>query len=119
MGGRISRSSAREYKTLVRLTPDLQLAVKADLLRLGSQLVAKELITPDQYEEILNPHNPLMKRAADLVQFVQNKVRQNARCYYTFVAELEKNRRLYSDIMEELRQTCPLSSHSTGMHTPP
>ena len=105
-----------EYTTLVRCTPDLLLAVKADILLLGAQLVAEELITPDKYREIINPYNPLEKRAAELVQLVQDKVRQNAQYYRIFRTVLEKDCLQYSDILEKLHHTYKAtSSHNTGM----
>ena len=41
---------------LVCHTVDLQVAVKTNLTTLGGQLIADEIKTPDQYEEIRNPH---------------------------------------------------------------
>ena len=98
-----------EYKTLVHLTRDLQYAVKGDLLDLGAELVAKGLITIDDYEEIRNPRNPRKERAADLVQLVQNKVQQNAQYYHVFKTVLEKDCLQYSDILEKLHQTFKLT----------
>ena len=105
-----------EHRTLVLLTSDLELAARGDLLRLGSQLVSAELITTDKYGEIRNPFIPPEMRAADLVQFVQDKVRQDAQCYHTFTAVLESDRCQYGDILGKVRQTYNrISSPNTGI----
>ena len=78
-----------EYRTLVRCTYYLQLAVKLELVPLGAKLVSAELITPDQYEEIRNPYRPREDRAADLIYIVRVKVQQDPQCYDDFVAALE------------------------------
>ena len=64
--------SIEYYKVLVCLTVDLQLAVRENLTSLGARLVAAQIITPDQYEEIRNAHRPVNERGADLVGYVQN-----------------------------------------------
>ena len=53
-----------EYEVLIRHTVDLQLAVKENLTHLGARLVAAQIITPDQYEEIRNAHRPINERVA-------------------------------------------------------
>ena len=104
-----------EFRTLLVLTPDLQLAVKADLLHLGAKLMAKGVITSDKYEELKNYHISPANRAADLVQLVQDKVQQNAQHYYTLTDAFESDRGQYGDILEKLQQTYKkISSHSTG-----
>ena len=111
-------ATSMEHETLVRLTSDLELAIKADLHRLGSQLVSEGLITTDKYREIRNTRNPLEERAADLVGLVQDKVGQNAQCYRTFIAVLENDRHQYGDILGKLQQTynsMAISSRSTGI----
>ena len=78
-----------EYRTLVRCTYHLELAVKLELVPLGAKLVSAELITPDQYKEIRNPYRECKNRAADLIYIVQVKVQQDPRCYDEFLAALE------------------------------
>ena len=94
-----------EYQTLLRLTPDLRLAVKAHLLSLGGKLVASYLITPESDRELRNAHNPEVNRAADLVQLIQNKVREDPQCYHTFISVLEKNQAQHGVILRKLCQT--------------
>ena len=84
-----------EYNVLVHHTVDLQLTVKDNLThlgaRLGARLVAAEIITLDQYIEIRNAHRPVNKRGADLVGYVQNKVRQDPRRYHTSISVLRSD----------------------------
>ena len=75
----------KEYQTLIRCTADLQLGVKMDLISLGAELVSAELITPEQYHETRNLHVSREMRAANLVEFVQLKVRQDPECFHVFV----------------------------------
>ena len=79
----------KEYRTLVRCTADLELGVKMELISLGAELVSAELITPEQYHETRNLHIPLDVRAANLVYFVQLKVKQDPEWFHIFVDILE------------------------------
>ena len=94
-----------EYEVLVRHTVDLQLAVKENLTYLGARLIAAQIITPDQYEEIRNAHRPINKRVADLVGYVQNKVRQDPRHYHAFIGALKSDLAQYGGILTKLEQT--------------
>ena len=98
-------TSSAEYRTLLFHTADLQLAMKAQLILLGAQLVSAQLITTEQFCEIRNPQHPSEKRAADLVQLVQDKVQQNPQCYQTFIDVVKKDQSQYGDILEKLQQT--------------
>ena len=93
-----------EYKVLVRHTVDLQRAVKDNLTPLGAQLVAAEIITPDQYEEIRNAHRSVNERGADLVGYVQNKVRQDPWHYQAFLGALWSDPSQYGGILAKLEQ---------------
>ena len=79
----------KEYQTLVRCTRDLQLGVKMELISLGAELVSAELITPEQYHEARNPYISREMRAADLVEFVQLKVKQDPECFHVFIDVLK------------------------------
>jgi hypothetical protein len=91
-----------EYKVLIYHTADLELAVKESLTPLGAQLVSAQIITPEQYAKIRNPHQPINERGADLVGYVQNKVRQDPRYYYAFIGTLKS---AYGDILTKLEET--------------
>ena len=91
-----------EYEVLIRHTVDLQLAVKANLISLGAQLVAVQVITPDQYQEIRNPHLSVNERAADLIGYVQSKVRQSPQHYHAFIDALRKDESEYRDVLAKL-----------------
>ena len=97
-----------EYEVLIRHTADLLLAVKENLTPLGAQLVSAQIITPDQYEEIRNAHRPVNERGADLVGYVQNKVRQDPRHYDAFIGALKSDLSQYSDILTKLEQAARL-----------
>ena len=86
-----------EYRTLVRHTYDLQLAVKMELVSVGAKLVSALLITPDQYQEVRNPYLSLKERAAYLIDLVQNKVQQHPRWYAVFIAAVKENKYVVCD----------------------
>jgi hypothetical protein len=94
-----------EYEALIRHTPDLQQAVKGNLTPLGAQLVAAQIITTDQYGEIRNPHRSTTDRVADLVEYVQNKVRRNPQYYRAFIGALKSDLSQYGDILTKLEET--------------
>ena len=96
--------SVKYYEVLIRHTVDFQLAVKENLTPFGAQLVASEIITPDQYREIRNAHRPLNERGADLVGYVQNKVRQDPRYYHAFIGALKSDLSQYGDILTKLEK---------------
>ena len=106
----INLRDSAEYRALTRLTPDLQLAVKAQLTSLGAQLVAVDLITPGNYSCLINPMLPWPEdyRAAYLVQLIQQKVQQDSRWYQTFIDVLEKDHSLYSGIVGSIQRTVNL-----------
>ena len=98
-------AECHEYEVLIRHTVDLQLAVKANLTPLGAQLVAAKIITLDQYEEIRNAYRPVNDRAADLVGYVQHKVRQEPQHYHDFIGALRSDQSQYHAIMAKLEQS--------------
>ena len=100
----MAESRSVEYEVLVRHTVDLQVAVEDNLIPLGAQLVTAQIITPDQYEEIRNAHRPVNERGADLVGYVQNKVRQDPRHYHAFLGALRSDLSQYGDILTKLEQ---------------
>ena len=100
----VNRDSA-EYRALIELTPELQLAVKTQLTSLGGHLVAVGLITPDDYTWLINSTLREDKQAANLIGLIQQKVQQDTGCYQTFVDVLQKDQSQYSGIVENLQQT--------------
>ncbi|MCG8622115.1 MAG: hypothetical protein MJE68_09000, partial [Proteobacteria bacterium] len=78
--------------------------VEDNLTPLGGQLVTAEIITPGQYREIRNTHRPVDERGADLVGYVQNKVRQDPRHYHAFIGALRSDLSQYGGIVTKLEQ---------------
>ena len=94
-----------QYKVLIRHTADLQRAVKDNLTSLGAELVSAQIINLDQYEVIRNAHRAVNERGADLVGYVQNKVRQDPRHYHAFLGALQSDPSQYGDILTKLEKT--------------
>ena len=95
----------KEYRTLVRCTADLELGMKMELISLGAKLVSAELITPEQYHETRNLCISWEKRAADLIEFVQVKVRQDPECFHVFV-DILKNTSINKYVHVEIPRCC-------------
>ena len=69
-----SRRDSAEFRALVDLTPELQLAVNIQLTPLGGHLVAVGFITLDEYGWLINPTLREDKQAAYLIRLIQQKV---------------------------------------------
>ena len=112
-------AGSSEYRTLLRLTGDVQLAVKSQLVSLGGALVANELIDPGQYAGLRNANIADSTRAADLVGYIQEKVLQNAQHYHTFIDVLESQAQ-YGDILKKLKDMySSLCGHPQEQHRSP
>ena len=97
----MSRNSP-EYRALIKATGKLTRVVKNNITSLCADLVANNLITPDQQRKLRNPNQDVLDRAADLVELITDKVEQNPANYYTFVKILEEDRATYKDVLELL-----------------
>ena len=93
-----------EYLTIVAKTDYLRLALQNDLISIGGSLVACGFISPDQYSRLTNGMFTESERAADLVQWIQNKVQQNAQNYRTFIGVLQQDTMQYSDALTTLQE---------------
>lgn len=98
-------ANSAEYKTMIENTTNLRLAIKFNLTPLSGALLARGLISTDNGAKLRNPHLPQTDRAAELVEFVQNKVQQNPQHYYTFLDVLREDRDEYADILRKLDQS--------------
>ena len=110
-----------EYRTLIHHTADLQSAVKSQLVSVGAGLMSRALIAPHKYDELINYYVPEATRAAELVRLIQNKVKQNPRCYYSFIATLQEDQAQYGDILRKLQYTYQLNLQEdtlTSLSTP-
>lgn len=100
-----SGRSTPEYLTIVARTEDLRLVLQYDLVSVGASLTSCGLISPDQYTRSRNRMFTESERAADLVQWIQDKVQGNAQNYHTFIAVLQRDSMLYSHIVSKLQET--------------
>ena len=94
-----------EYLTIVAKTEDLRLALQHDLISIGGSLMSCGFISPDQYSKLRNRMFTESERAADLVQWIQDKVAGSARSYDTFTGVLQQDTMQYSHILSTLQQT--------------
>lgn len=91
-----------EYNTLIKLTSELRLAVRSELISLTGALLASQLISLDNDIELRNTAHSEVERSARLVELVQNKVRQNPHHYHSFVGILQGNQDQYRDMLQQL-----------------
>ena len=99
----IMSTSTWEYLTVIRATSKLAAAVKNNITPLSLKLVEKFLITREQQEAVRNRRLNVDDRAADLVAYIQDKVKQDAKNYHIFVGILEEDKRTYKEILNELK----------------
>jgi hypothetical protein len=106
-----TNSESREYKLILRLTPELKTAIQDDLEDISNHLLSCGMITQDNHEDFTNCYKPTHTRAASLIRAVQNKIRIDCRYFSKFVKILEKNKQYYSSILQRL--------YSHDMDSPP
>ena len=94
-----------EYITLIKLTSELRLAVRSELISLTGSLLASRLISLDNDIELRSMVHSEVERSARLVELIQNKVRQNPRHYHSFIGILQGNQVQYMDILQRLEHT--------------
>ena len=109
----MSRNSP-EYRAIVKATGKLTKVFKNNITSICAELVANDLITPDQQRGLRNPNHDALERAADLVQLLTDKVEANPANYRTLVKILEEDRSTYNDVLESLA----LPSDPTPVPTP-
>ena len=95
-----------ECLTIVATTENLCLALQHDLVSIGSALVGHGLISPNQYARLRNKMHSEADRAADLIQWIQEKIQGgDTQIYHTFVEVLQRYPLQYSHILAILQQT--------------
>ena len=91
-----------EYRTIIKCTPKLISAVKNDLGALSGELLAAGLISEDNSSALKNNHIDEPHRAADLVEFVRNKVLLDPRNYNKFIEVLKEREAEHETILKIL-----------------
>ena len=94
----MSRNS-REYRTLIKATGKLTKAVQDHITPICAELVANDLITPENQAALRNAQRPAIERAADLVTLITGKVEQNPENYHTFVKILKEDKATFKDVL--------------------
>ena len=102
-----------EYRILVKATGKLTKAVQNNITSLCVELVANELITPDNQKALRNPNRDAVERAADLVELITDKVEQNSANYHAFVKILKEDAATYKHVLELLE-----CAASASLNTP-
>lgn len=105
-----------EYLTIVSKTEDLRLALQHDLVSIGGALIACGFISSDQYSRLRNRMFTESERAADLVQWIQDKVQENAQNYHTFIRVLQQNIMHYSHILSGLQVLYIQNQQGMSLH---
>ena len=80
-----------ELRTIIECTPEIVNALKDDLLPLSGELLAVGLINSDNEAALRNQHHNPGDRAANLAQFIRNRVEIDSGNYAVFIDTL-KNR---------------------------
>ena len=91
-----------EYRSILKATGKLTRILSNNITPICGDLVANDLITPDQQRNLRNPNHDAIERAADLVQLLTDKVEANTANYHTLVRILGEDRATYGDVLEYL-----------------
>ena len=95
-----------ECQTIVATTENLRLALQHDLVSIGSALVGRGVISTEQYARLRNRMHSEADRAADLIQWIQEKIQgSEIQIYHTFLEVLQWYPLQYSHIVSILQQT--------------
>ena len=113
-GGQYMRTP--EFRTIVATTDSLRLALQHDLVPTGGALVGREVISPNQYARLRNKMHSEADRAADLIQWIQEKIQGgDIQIYHTFVEVLRQNP-LYAHILAILQETYAQFQRGMNLH---
>ena len=83
-------NNSAEYRTIVQCTPDLTTALKNDLVTLSGELFAAGLIAEDNAAALTNQSVGTAIRAAQLMEFVRNRISLDTKNYLIFIQVLLK-----------------------------
>ena len=100
----MSNYNSPEYRTIVECTPDLTIALKDDLTRLSGELFAAGLIADDNAADLRRQDRGKADRAAQLAEFVRNKVSLDTGNYCSFIQVLEKRKNDHNEILRILEE---------------
>ena len=79
-----------ELRTIIECTPELVNALMDDLLPLSGELLAVGLINSENETGLRNQHHNPGDRAANLVQFIRNRVEIDSGSYFVFIDTLKR-----------------------------
>lgn len=95
-------NNSAEYRTIVQCTPDLTTALKYDLVTLSGELFAAGLIAEDNAAALTNEIVGTATRAAQLMEFVRNRISLDTKNYLSFIQVLLKRRDDHENILNIL-----------------
>ena len=101
-GSEIMSRDTEEYLTIQKATGRLIRAVQYNIIPLGAELFSVGLISRDNYTSLKNETRDVVARAAELVDYVINRVEQNPDNYHTFVKVLKEEGATYKDVLKIL-----------------
>ena len=98
----MSNHNSPEYRTIVQCTPDLVTALRNDLVPLSGEFLEAGLITDDNAAALRNQFIINADRAAQLVEFVRDRVLLDPKNYVSFIQVLKQRQDDHKDILEIL-----------------
>ena len=101
-GYKVMSTNTDEYLTIKKATGKLIRAVQFNIIALGAELFSVGLINHDNYTSLRNETRDAVSRAADLVDYVTNRVEQSPDNYHTFVKALKEDEATYKDVLKIL-----------------
>ena len=96
-------ANSPEYRTIIKLTPELTNAFKSDLISLSDEFLSAGFISDDNADNLRNEHNSAQGRAASLVSWIRDKIQlEPKRNYRAFIDVLKQRLADHKSILRRL-----------------
>ena len=96
-------ANSPEYRTIIKLTPELTNAFKNDLVSLSGEFLSAGFISNDNADNLRNPYNGAQSRAASLVSWIRDKIQlEPKRNYRAFIDVLKQRLTAHESILRRL-----------------
>ena len=102
-GATSQMANSPEYRTIIKLTPELTNAFKSDLVSLSDEFLSAGFISNDNADNLRNQHNGAQGRAANLVSWIRDRILlEPKRNYGAFIDVLKQRLADHESILRRL-----------------
>ena len=105
-----SGKNTREYRKMIKCTPDLTDVIADDLDTLCPRLVKAKLINNNQRRDFMDARlNAAQNRAANLVGHITNRVNLDTQNFHKFIHVLKEDESTYEEVLKKLQERSNLN----------